>query len=138
MREIKFRGKRIDNGEWVYGDLQCQAHPLTSILTYDQCDGYGALIPVDPVTVGECTGKTAKDGKKVFDGHILHNQRDNSMYEVFWDADNCRFGLRYRFWRIYEGKAWIETNSDISWNRLPYCVVIGNIHDNPELLEVNP
>ena len=100
MREILFRGKRIDNGEWVEGSLitdvfyrvgEGNKNSIPYILSvsgidYDSWedfdDDYG-LYEVDPSTVGQYTGLTDKNGKKIFDGDIVDiTQYDNIYHKV--------------------------------------------------------
>lgn len=124
MREILFRGKRLDNGEWVYGafcpkDLGDDAFgPLVdkpSIIKMDEpCSGF--WFEVDPATVGQLTGLLDKHGKRIFEGDIVAS-RVRRPYEVKWeDGVFCMIGTA------------------IPISRVGIFEVIGNIHDNPELL----
>ena len=112
MREILFRGERSDDKEWVFGDLEHNGNHIPKFV-----DGY----TIDPSTVGQFTGLTDKNGKKIFEGDIIKVIAGNPVgepivakiipnlndYELMWDIEHS-----------YE----IE--------------IVGNIHDNPELLEV--
>ena len=71
-RTIKFRGKRIDNGEWVYGDLEYnRAKNIARIHTYDEDGEYLMQHSVDPATVGQFTGLLDKNGKEIYEGDIV-------------------------------------------------------------------
>lgn len=134
MREILFRGKRIDNGEWVYGDLvQSPACCVVQIYEQDLC---GDNFSVDPTTVGQYTGLTDKNGKKIFEGDILQ------IYEGSEDD-----GYKIREVYSYSGVLCVDyETSEWDFNALAFLdgdnvftfEVIGNIHDNPELLEDKP
>ena len=119
MREILFRGKRINSGEWAYGDLlTCDDEMEIYSESHGENGGW-----VIPGTVGEYTGLTDKNGVKIFEGDIIRRKRIDGnwySYEVFW-WENC--------WGIKGG-------AEVALLILPLCglQVIGNIHDNPELL----
>lgn len=120
MREILFRGKRVDNGEWLYG---CYYHCIGTAYgaTFIVVNDFG-FIEVIPHTVGQYTGLTDKKGKKIFEGDIVKNSRDVGL--LYYKEKNSAFtvkGWEYGYW-LWHDKEDIE--------------VIGNIYDNPELLEV--
>lgn len=143
MREILFRGKRVDNGEWMEGDLiqsrdKTYIHPKANSFRVSET-GLSKLIvlrEVYPETVGEYTGLTDKNGKKIFEGDILQDKFGQIKivdYSDEWGA------FRTCFVRALndEGKI-VATVGGASfvgtiWRKYE---VIGNIHDNPELLEV--
>ena len=122
MREILFRGKRIDNGEWVFGmpwifkEKSCICPWKKGMCKYDT-----GFFPVEviPKTVGQYTGLKDENGKRIFEGDVVYDRftKDKVVFE------DCQWKLVDRY-----GK-WIELfNREVE--------VIGNIHDNPELLEV--
>jgi len=86
-REIKFRGKRIDNGEWVYGYLADNNHIYSVEL--------GVRVEINPETVGQYTGQKDRNSKEVFDGDIIRFWHINEMGEdlavVFWSDGSSGF-----------------------------------------------
>lgn len=120
MREILFRGKRIDNGEWVDGSLISWADGSCSIESGKLDTPMWCVIPE---TVGQYTGLTA-NGKKIFEGDVFewgYAGVKEFRYVVAFDAEIASFvGNR--------GFGFVSLNGiDIE--------IIGNIYDNPELLE---
>lgn len=120
MREILFRGKRIDNGEWVYG---CYYHCIGTAYgaTFIVVNDFG-FIEVIPHTIGQYTGKTDKNGEKIFQGDKVLSKY-GTMGIVEWDNEESAFLVNI-------GDDWM-TMTDSEWQ------AIGNIYDNSELLEVN-
>ena len=123
-REIKFRGKSLD-GIWEYGDLHFRFcnHPHIHNMN-------GAKIYIDPDTVGQYTGLHDKNGKEIYEGDIVYfNQKFvKGTYYVSNDDSHCGAFLLYKKNNppALFGEVFMEPF---------YCEVIGNIHDNPELLK---
>lgn len=123
MREILFRGKRIDNGEWILGGYaKCNnRHYILPDIDLIRGEWVFKNIEVIPETVGQYTGLTDKNGKKIFEGDIVKNSRDVGL--LYYKEKNSAFtvkGWEYGYW-LWHDKEDIE--------------VIGNIYDNPELLQ---
>ena len=128
MREILFRGKRKDNGEWVEGSLlKVTINGKTAYLIFGDnfsFDGNDVKALshalVDPDTVGQYTGMTDKNGKRMFEGDIVVDEDTGNIRTVEYRRNRFVFVslLRHFFDVIYEE----------DWE------VIGNIHDNPELI----
>lgn len=133
MREILFRGKRLDNGEWVTGCLVKYAYDSTPYIGYLDAWGDG-IYKVDPSTVGQFTGLYDKNGKKAFSHDITEDGLGRR-----WVIFDCPGG--FGVCRINE---WTRNNAELhdglskkqnaAWFSARHTI-IGNIHDNPELLE---
>ena len=135
VRTIIFRGKRIDNGEWVCGFIVKMFGTYHIIDKDDENTAYEVI----PSTVGQYTGLKDKNGKQIFEGDILSipfeedrsPYEENSIYyengEVYFDTERYGWYVRFREYND-EISLWEYDNTDIE--------VISNIHDNPELLEV--
>ena len=125
MREVLFRGKRTDNGKWVKGYLYITHIGSHEIGSYDAEINIERLtFDVIPETVGQYTGLTDKNGVRIFEGDIVSLvKHDSLIYKVVYVP--CRYelvnskGVNCFVLDIYKSEN-IE--------------VIGNIHDNPELL----
>ena len=141
MREILFRGKRVDNGEWVEGaflndrDGTFYICPVVSDITYGDNGNrrrIGCWYKIDPETLCEYTGLPDKNGKRIFEGDVL---RIGGKSLPHWLDEGDIKTVEYN-----EGafSPLCDYDSDCGmFVESSECEVIGNIHDNPELLEVS-
>lgn len=124
MREILFRGK-LHSGEWSYGNLSVKTNGVEIITPDDTPIGKYGLVA--PKTVGQSTGLNDKNGKKVFEGDICLCDRniassvDKQLFVIVYDTENGAW-------------AGVGEYSDINATQSSLCEVVGNIHDNPELV----
>ena len=148
MREILFRGKRLDNGEWVEGYLYEHEPELVGIVSENDVPepskwfiartGFAdwnmprpvEFVEVDPSTVGQYTGLKDKNGKRIFEGDIL-----GSRYEDLYPDDVAIEVVKWfrNGWYIQQGENLPDALDEDGV--LPGSEIIGNITDNPELLE---
>ena len=140
QREIKFRGKRLDNGEWVYGNLlkidhgtECACYIIPRITNGSWSKDRLMLkfispcYEVDPETIGEYTGFCDENGKEICESDIVElpeflEQRRKAI--VVWSGG--------WYWKVgdYRGGNLICASEIVK--------IIGNPYDNPELLEATP
>lgn len=134
IKEILFRGKRIDNGEWIYGYYVpvCFGRFPCKPAIVPEPDGIWEPIAVKPETIGQYTGLTDKNSKKIFDGDILKEYGSDPEHSLMI-IKNVGFGCFIEFY-FHGEKHSTEQVGHTGW--LSYDEVIGNIHDNSELLEV--
>ena len=118
IREIIFRGKRVDNGEWVEGYYVCISETYHYILTGNPVVEPGKIdvehYKVIPETVGQYTGLTDKNGRRIFEGDIVKCTDETNDYSF---TAVVMFG---------------NPNGEDTG---AYIEVVGNIHDNKELLK---
>ena len=134
MREIIFRGKRLDSGEWAEGNLVVKKDPFLEIdycfiLAQGKGDSFVTWHKVDPATVGQYTGLTDKNGKKIFEGDILSTHFDFNYPEV-----ESRTVVEWGNFRWVTHQPGYEPDEITDFDK-GLWTVIGNIHDNPELME---
>ena len=130
MREILFRGKRTDNGEWVEGYLYITHNGEQEISVYNEEVNIERWThEVDPSTVGQYTGLNDKNGKRIFEGDVAKVLQGKDKDIAYVGFENGAFMLYPKTGNIYERTLWEYWYND--WD----VEVIGNITDNPELLE---
>lgn len=142
-KETLFHGKRVDNGEWAEGDLlhgYC-SEKSTDIASMD----ISCTVEVIPETVGQYIGKDDKNGKKIFDGAILkghiypfYASNDNTFNYyavVIWFEETCSYRLVAVKAPNSNGRG-ISEGNDYNFEEFQSedWEIIGNVHDNPELL----
>lgn len=137
MREILFRGKRVDDGKWIKGSLIIQKNKEHSIWCNDYPFGINI---VERETVGQYTNLIDKNNRYIFEGDILRLTDTINDIEftalVEFGNPNCEYNWGFQLVKISGDGA----NKDILlWCCMEdvgvYAEIIGNIYDNPELLK---
>lgn len=136
-REIKFRGKHLDNGEWIFGDLiENQGrffiyHATSETTIEDSDDGCISIVAVEvnPATVGQFTGLKDKNGREIYEGDVMEiPESDFNAYIIGTiEYQDDSFFIQSRNGGSAWGLHWSLRKHDAS--------ILGNIHDNPELLK---
>lgn len=138
IRTIIFRGKRIDNGEWVYGYFVSEGEE-SYIFEQEEVDkgidlgGYldcCQMSEVIPETVGQYTGITDKNGRKIFEGDIVGCFLNTQIFEIEYCEERCGYFLDDI---MLSGDA--PLSIECLGNMRNTVEVIGTIHDHPELLK---
>ena len=141
MREILFRGKRIDDGKTVEGLYIFDGFKHYIVKFHTDENAFGTLYPVDetfevtPETVGQFTGLIDKNGKRIFEGDIVAQiwyGHDEPSNDSFGEVVFCEYDCSFSVMDIQkDGVVPLGRCHAYHWE----AEVIGNIHDNPELLE---
>lgn len=162
MREIEFKGKRIEDGKWIYGYYwyveEHYANHIENKLHFIKSKNNGIDYGIDIETLGQYTGLTDKNGTKIFEGDIVEFETNvnciTSELKPYWkDCYEKQYALGNGTWWVRKDQAIVQWNSkDGMWDLKVYnngrykrksklftyresdYVVVGNIHDNPELL----
>ena len=129
MREIIFRGKRVDNGEWVYGYLSKSRwinRQLELCIDYEE-KGVMCSSIVIPETIGQYTGLKDNNGTRIFEGDIISKNYDESEIPFISCCVQFKYG-EFELINHHSGKLLFISHA---------CrgKIVGNIHDNPELIE---
>ena len=147
MREILFRGKNTDNDKWKYGSLLSpnEFNEIPYIVYIDYLNEYGEIgeisVSVIPETVGQYTGLVDKNGRKIFEGDIVKTHYANAQKSdfieqvVFHNGKFCAYfsnQLCKQWANLYDGTEHLPQDKSVYMDSVE---VIGNIHDNPEILK---
>lgn len=134
MRKILFRGKHTRTGEWVEGLLWKKKYKDNRLFIscFPDKDDNEEIFIINPETVGQYTGLTDKNGKKIFEGDIVKIDEKYIRYVAYSGVSTGFVKLHYISRCVSEGSTMLGYGYDSYKHTIE---VIGNIHDNPELLE---
>lgn len=125
-----FKAKRKDNGEWVQGALLLHDSDAATILNQHPADGSLQGFEVDLSTICQCTGLKDKNGKLIRENDIVKDENGN-LYKAFWQDNYYQFSwICIKSAKLPIGAKWSL------WSFKSFEIeIVGNIFDNPELLE---
>lgn len=120
IENIKFKAKRLDNGEWVEGNLRTSKSGNAMIIPIENSGAY----PVEPATVCQFTGEKDMNGNEIYIGDIISNLETGSIIEVEWNERLKR--LDYKFFNADKD---FEVPFRLFVSRYKRIVVVGNKFD---------
>lgn len=137
-REIKFRGKGVDNGEWVYGYYYYNWRTKQHIIHCSKSEGVlvDKTFEVIPESVGQFTGLLDKNEKEIYDGDIVHYTQhegyllESFVGEIIWSIEDACWCYEYGGYYYH-----FCDSDEVQQDLLNHMEIIGSIHDNPELLK---
>ena len=125
-RILKFRGRDLKTGEFVFGDLETRPkEDFMVIHQYHEDGSYKSQVKVDPDTVGQFMGLLDKNGREIYEGDLF--SLDGLMTMVVYEPENGYYCLR-----MSDNEHWMLP---LDRRITEYYEVISNIYDHPELLE---
>lgn len=138
MRVIKFRGKRVGNGKWAYGDL---VHSFDTTYIGDEYHFLKEGI-VDPATVGQFTGLLDSSEREIYEGDIVSGLDSKLSMIKAWGADievgSCNYVVTWHEGKYHLRRPGGELGWIINWHissKVKELSVVGNVYDNPEFME---
>ena len=133
MRPIKFRGKRVDNREWVYGYYKKSVLPANGVCHFIQFRSH--IAEVEPATVGQYTGRPDEDGAEIWEGDVVEIRFHDGRWRrgaVVWFEHHTHFSIDVTV--ASDGQLGSHSVS-MGGSAVAGRFVIGNIHQHPQLLE---
>lgn len=147
VRKLIFRGKSVSTGEWLYGYLGevnikvlqsiCKEKVIFENLAWFNTDNFGYVVndcSVDESTIGQFTGLQDKNGTDIYEGDILRSLQSSKLMVVVYDEIGASFVVAV-INKNSARKLGVQFHISKSWLKKYPKEVIGNIHDNPNLME---
>ena len=140
MREIIFRGKRVDDGEWVEGQFvdNGRGKPYEAYILESEAPSFDELTEVDPETVSQYTGLKDREGNNIFEGDLIdfkanYTSKKGGYLKGFIEWHESRAGFVFKSLNGLEEDFYclLEESDEGHWQ----WKIIGNRWDNPELLQ---
>lgn len=139
MREIKFRGKCLFSADWVYGGISFLHSDTIAITTYENVYAPPNAHVVDKETVGQYTGLKDKNGKEIFEGDIItfedahcYSSENSTEYDFFKNVGSIKYDNEQAQFFVTNCQS-VDLKTVFEY--INESEVIGNIQDNPELIE---